>query len=189
MTKTILGIFSWSKESKYTKAGLILCSIGGINLLTELGRSIGAVPPVGIGISALLIRFLIAIVVTIILHEGLHAIALKTYGYPIRFGIGFRWWTGPIFMTKLTLTDDTFTVSRFRFVLLAPQVLTVTFFLLASLYPLSTETRHIIWLTAMFNLVGGAFDIYEFLWLRKFASHNIINENPDGLAVVSMETK
>jgi len=135
---------------------------------------------VGFGTVNWLLLFLGCIVAIIPLHEGMHGLFFRLYGGKVKFGA--KLWTllGPVFWAT---SEKMFPRRQFQTISLAPQLLTVVLTTLIAFVDFPPLVQIGLIIVAAGNLLGGAFDIYLAVLLRRYPSSVMVRDIQDGLEV------
>ncbi len=158
---------------------LLIAIIGTIVLSVGFGRAYGDYI-VGLGIWRWLGLFMVCVVATIPLHEGLHGLFFWIFGGDVRFGAKLKTPFGPVFWAT---SDKLFSKRQFRMISLAPQILTLTLILIIASAELPALWEIGLLIVAIGNLCGGAFDIYISCILGRFPVDSMFRDRQDGLQV------
>ena len=135
---------------------------------------------VGFGTVNWVFLFLGCVVATIPLHEGMHGLFFRLYGGKVKFGAKLRTPFGPVFWAT---SEKMFPRRQFQMISLAPQLLTVALSSFIALGGLPPIVQMGLIIVAVGNLVGGAFDIYLAVLLRRYPSSVMVRDIQDGLEV------
>ena len=124
---------------------------------------------------------LIALPFVMVLHEASHGLLFKVWTGKVKFGA--KWITrlgGPIFYA--TSPNSTLSRDKFIAVALAPQVLTILFFLLSYF---SFQQWFLIGAVAFAatNLGGGCMDLYSIFVLLRFPKSVKVQDSLEGLSI------
>lgn len=139
---------------------------------------------VGFGAINWLLLFMGCVVATIPLHEGMHGLFFRLYGGKVKFGAKLKTPFGPVFWAT---SDKMFPRRQFQTIGLAPQILTAVLGLLIILGDFSPMVQMGLIIVAVGNLLGGAFDIYLAVLLRRYPSSVMVRDIQDGLVIWDKE--
>lgn len=171
--------FTLKNLSKRKKIGVILLGIFGMFLIINLGEFLGILK-VGMNPQYFL-AVLIAFIVTVVIHEGLHGLFFYIFSGKVKFGAKLRGGMGPAFFA--TSPGSLIPKRRFQLVALAPQILTICLVPTLFLIPYPSMLSNILVLTMALNFGGGCLDIYIALWSRKFPRSFLFEDIRDGLKI------
>ena len=129
---------------------------------------------------------LVAGLVSIVLHEGLHGVFFYRFCGQAKFGAT---WSklGPVFWASAP--GSQLTRRRYQMVGLAPQILTVAIVIVLLTTPLPVGIAYGLLCGAAFNLGGGCMDIYVVKLLRKYPPDYILEDIKDGCRVYAPEVQ
>jgi hypothetical protein len=168
-----------SSMSKRVKVAIILAGLFGTFVFAVPFGVIYGDYIKGFGTANWIILFLGCVVATIPLHEGMHGLFFKLYGGKVKFGAKLKTPFGPVFWAT---SEKMFPRRQFQMISLAPQILTVVLWaVLAS--GVSPIVQMGLIIVAVGNLLGGAFDIYLAVLLRRYPSSVMVRDVQDGLEV------
>lgn len=119
------------------------------------------------------------VVVTIVLHEGLHGLLFRLWSEKVKFGCRTTVF-GPVFYA--TSPGSFFTRNQMVLIALAPQALTIL--ALIGLYTTTVEWVQFVFASAAaLNLCGGCGDIATILLLSKYPRTVLVEDKLDGVAI------
>jgi hypothetical protein len=135
---------------------------------------------VGFGTINWILLFMGCVVATIPLHEGMHGLFFRLYGGKVKFGAKLWSPLGPVFWAT---SKKMFPRRQFQMIGLAPQLLSVALsaVIIFGGFPPIVQMGLIIVVAG--NLLGGAFDIYLAILLRRYPSSVMVRDIQDGLEV------
>jgi hypothetical protein len=117
-------------------------------------------------------------VILIPLHEGMHGLFFRLFGGKVSFGARLKTSFGPVFWAT---SPKMYSKRQFQIIGLAPQLLTVICLLMLGHFSPVVNIGLII--TAVGNLLGGVFDIYISVLLRRFPAGVLVRDTMDGCVI------
>lgn len=171
---------SLSSMSRKTKVLIILVALFVTFLFSDLFALKYGAYVFGMATRDWVLLFLVCLLVTIPLHEGLHGLFFHLFGGRVSFGA--KMWTafGLVFWAS---SDKLYTRKQFTIISLAPQILTLILLPVVIWASLPVMWEMGLFIIAVGNLCGGGFDIYISLKLKRFPAGYMYQDTKDGLNV------
>jgi len=122
-------------------------------------------------------RILPVFVAVFVLHELAHGILFKIWTGKVEFGAGMTKF-GPVFYAASP--GCRLPRNRIIVVALAPQILSLLFFVLAYL-PFIDEIHNMLIVAGVMNLSGGVGDFYSILQMLRYSKELQVEDSPTGM--------
>jgi len=174
VTELTLKNMGWRK-----RLGLTLIFLGiGLALVTVIKEivDLSAIP-----FNRRLLLLVLALVVSVVMHEGLHGVFFKKFTGKVQFGFKGKTAVGPVFYASSI--GSMIPRVKYQIIGLAPQIGTVILLGILFIAPLRNDMWWFISCLLLLNFIGSAIDIYVVFWLRKFPKSVMIEDSMTGLKI------
>jgi len=166
-----------------TKFGIYCLGFGSILLISGLTDILGVVSTAAAlgGWNRVALLLLAGLVLTPVLHEGMHGLFFWVFSRKANFGIQLKTWMGLVFWASSF--GSLIPRVKFQIIALAPQILTVVFLLVIIFASLPNTVNYVLLLISALNLGGGCFDIYGVTWLQHFPKYYLVEDTKEGCRI------